>query len=299
MVYPFHVCMKGTESVVLCRDDSDYDAMVKVIAVAAKRKNVIIVIYTVVSTHCHIAVLAASQADAYAFGEEVKRIYSMWFSRKYGEEGILKRVTMSAILLDSDWYVRNALAYIPRNALDNGYNVDGYEWSGYRAMFRRDKGKPGWRVSLLTKRDRERVLHTAMDLRDVAWTLDGNGRLEPRSFCDTEYLEQVFNGDQTFFLKTIGNLNPLEMNEKLVDSPRKRVPDTELLKTVDEICRRWFNDDLSRISYERKMRLLPYVFRVRRTTPAQLSRVLGLKREEAERAVKRLLGQTLGKSKGE
>ena len=256
MVYPFHVCMKGTESVVLCRDDSDYDAMVKVIAVAAKRKNVIIVIYTVVSTHCHIAVLAA-------------------------------------------WYVRNALAYIPRNALDNGYNVDGYEWSGYRAMFRRDKGKPGWRVSLLTKRDRERVLHTAMDLRDVAWTLDGNGRLEPRSFCDTEYLEQVFNGDQTFFLKTIGNLNPLEMNEKLVDSPRKRVTDTELLKTVDEICRRWFNEDLSRISYERKMRLLPYVFRVRRTTPAQLSRVLGLKREEAERAVKRLLGQTLGKSNGE
>ena len=47
-VQPYHVCLEGLECAVLCRDDDDYDAFVKVIAVASRRKNVIVVIYTVV-----------------------------------------------------------------------------------------------------------------------------------------------------------------------------------------------------------------------------------------------------------
>ena len=35
-VHPFHVCIKGTESAVLCRDSADYDALVKIMAVAAR-----------------------------------------------------------------------------------------------------------------------------------------------------------------------------------------------------------------------------------------------------------------------
>ena len=289
-VYPFHVCLKGTESAVLCRDDEDYDVMVKAIAVCAHRKDVIVVIYTVVSNHCHIVVLAASHAAASAFGEELKRMYSMWFSRKYHERGILRRVLMSAIYLDSDWYVRNALAYVPRNALDNGCNVDEYKWSGYRAMFRGRQEAGGKIVSAMTKREREAVLHTGTTLKDVGWVVDEEGRLIPESFCDNDYLEQVFGGSQAFFLKTIGNLNPAEMGSKLVDMPRRRVTDGELLKAVEELSMRWFESALTDISLERKMRLLAYVFRTRKTTPSQLARVLVLEREVVETAVKRLGG---------
>ena len=74
-------------------------------------------------------------------------MYSMWFSRKYGEKGVLRRIQTSAIWLDSDWYVRNALAYVPRNALDNGCNVDEYRWSGYSAMFRKASVPSGRPVS--------------------------------------------------------------------------------------------------------------------------------------------------------
>lgn len=286
-VHPFHVCLKGTESTVLCRDDSDYDAMVKVIAVAAKRKNVIVVIYSVVSSHCHTGILAVSLAYAVAFGEEIKRIYSMWFSRKYGCVGVLRRATMSALYLDSDWYVRNALAYIPRNALDNGCNVDRYKWSGYRAMFC-GSSSYGHRVSLMTKREREKIMHTGMDLRSVRWTIDDDGCLNPESFCDVAYLEQAFGGSQAFFLKTIGGLNPAEMGEILEDAPRTRLTDGELLKTVEEISLRWFKCGLSEVSLERKMRLLAYVFRIRKTTVSQLARVIGLDRETVETAINRL-----------
>lgn len=289
-VYPFHVCLKGTELAVLCHDDEDYDVMVKAIAVCARRKDVVIVIYTVVSNHCHVVVLAASHAAASAFGEELKKMYSMWFTRKYGEKAVLRRVMMSAIYLDSDWYVRNALAYVPRNALDNGCNIDGYKWSGYRAMFRGNDGTKGRKVASMTKRERESVLHTGMSLVDVAWAVDEDGYLIPESICDKDYLEQVFGNSQAFFLKTIGSLNPAEMGSKLIDMPRKRTTDGELLKAVEELSGRWFGSGLADISLDRKIRLLTYVFRTRKTTVPQLARVLGLERETVDAAVRRLNG---------
>ena len=91
---PFHVCMEGLQDAVLCRDDEDYDALVKILAVCALRKKVMIVIYVGVSNHCHLVVLAESHADADVFGAEIKRMYAMWFSRKYGERGVMRGVTV-------------------------------------------------------------------------------------------------------------------------------------------------------------------------------------------------------------
>ena len=73
-VQPYHVSMEGQEKVILFRDAEDYDAMVKIICVCARRKNVIVIIYAVVSNHCHAAILAVCQEDADAFCEEIKRI---------------------------------------------------------------------------------------------------------------------------------------------------------------------------------------------------------------------------------
>ena len=69
-VQPFHVSMEGLEDAIICRDDEDYDVLVKYIAICSRRKNVIIIIYAVVSNHCHVAVLAMSQADADSYGLE-------------------------------------------------------------------------------------------------------------------------------------------------------------------------------------------------------------------------------------
>ena len=276
-VYPFHICLKGVETAVLCRDDEDYDAMVKVICLAAWRRNVIVVIYAVASNHCHVAVLAVSQSDADACAEEIKKVYSMWFSRKYSEHKVLRRVEVKALYLDSEWYVRNALAYIPRNALDNGYNVNEYKWSGYSAAFcDRNRVLTGRSVSLLKSRDKERIMHTGDRLDRVPWLIDSADHLIPASFCDHTYLEQAFNNDQSFFLKTIGALNTAEISYKLEERPYRMVNDTELQKTVEEISERWFAKPVAALSIEQKNRLIPYVYHIIKTTPKQLGRVFGL-----------------------
>ena len=277
-VEPYHVCLKGLETAVLCRDEEDYDVMVKVLAVCARRNNVIIVTYSVVSNHTHTAVLAATWDDAQAFGEESKRVYSMFFHRKYGEEGILRRVKVKALWLDNPFYLRNALAYIPRNALDNGGDIADYPWSGHRAMFRRDR-PTGMPVSALTKRERRKMLHTGESLKGVPWLLDGEDRLVPSSICDNAYLEQVFNGDPAFYLKTIGGVNVAEMRHLLEEKPYVMQTDTEFYKSVEELCQRWFKTGLSTLSLERKIRLIPYVYHTSKTTIPQLARIFGLERD--------------------
>lgn len=279
-VHPFHVCIKGAETAVHCREDEDYDVYVKYIALCARRKNVLVVIYAVVSNHSHVAVLASKQVDADAFAQELKKMYSQWFQTKYHEPKILHRVESQAILLDNDWYVRNALAYIPRNALDNQCAVQDYPWSGFRAMFRRSQPPEGRKVAILTKREIGRLMHTRDSLKDVAWQLDEFDRLIPDSFCDTAYLEQAFNDAPAYWLKTIGSVNTAEMEEKLVDGPRRMVSDSDFHKIVADTVQRWFSHDLAALPRDKKMRIIPYLWRSRKTSIRQLARVMGMSREE-------------------
>ena len=53
-VEPYHVCLKGLETAVLCRDDEDYDVMVKILAVCAWRNNVIVITYSVEIGRAHV-----------------------------------------------------------------------------------------------------------------------------------------------------------------------------------------------------------------------------------------------------
>ncbi len=286
-VQPYHISIKGLEKAILCRDEEDYGVLVKYMAVCALRKNVIIIIYVGVSNHGHVAVLSKSYQDAFDYAQELKRNYAQWFQTKYLEKQILKGVDVQAVLLDSDWYVRNALAYIPRNALDNGSPVDKYKWSGFRAMFAdKTQAVKGTPVCKLSRREQDRIMHTRENLKDVPWLIDPDGNLIPESFCDIEYLEQVFNHDPAFWLKSIGALNPAEMEEKLVEVPRRLLPDSEFYKVVAETVQRWYSQDLATLSREKKLRILPFIWRTRKTTVRQLSRTFGMSREEVQSALK-------------
>ena len=286
-VLPFHMSMEGLETAIICRDDEDYDALVKILCVTAKRKNVIVVIYAVVSNHCHAGLLAVSQTAADDYSQEVKRIYSMWFTHKYGENNVLHGVDMKAIYLDSDSYVRSALAYIPRNAIDNGCNANEYEWSGYRAMFSQAGRMNGLAVKLLSKREREKVMHTGDDLTDTEWLLDDKNRLIPASWCDTAYLEQAFENESTFFMRAIGSQNSAEMHQKLVENPRERLPDSEFYKHVNSLSNKWFRTGIATVPTESKLRLVPYVYRTMRTSIPQMARAFGLDRDKVAAAIGR------------
>ena len=285
-VYPYHVSLEGMAQLVLCRDDEDYDVMVKYIFICARRKNVIVVIYIAMSNHGHATILAASQEDADDFTVEWLRMYSQYFSKKYRQRKVLRHTSAVAVYLDSDWSLRNTLAYVPKNALDAQSRVEDYRWSGYRGMFCHGKAPGGFRkAATLKRREKEACFHTHDSLDGLPWIINADGELEPASVCDHAYLEAAFGNDQAFFLKTIGTVSMAEMQQKLVDNPRQRQNDTEMLKTIESISQGWFRCSLLDLPLEKKARLLPYVYRAYRTSVAQLARCFGMAPDEVARKV--------------
>ena len=266
-VLPFHISYEGLEKAIICKDDEDCDTLVKCMVICARRKNVIIIIYAVVSNHAHLAVLARNIYEAKAYAREVKRMYSQLFSRKYGSSKVLHHTDVDVQLLDNDWYLRNALAYIPRNAY-------------FRSESSVGKGRE---VSDMTRRECREVLHTGDNLGDVPWKVNSEGELEPDSFCDIAYLERAFNNDETFFHKSVGGVNMAEMTQKLVVSPRQMKTDAEFLKEVEAISLRWFMTGVRDLPSSRKARLIPYVYHTMKTTVPQLARIFGLSRNDITR----------------
>ena len=279
-VFPFHISLEGKETRILCREDEDYDVFVKIIAVCAERKGVILVAYGVVSNHGHSVVLADTKRSADAFGEEIKKMYSMFFRKKYGDEKVMKGMDVNAQWLDSDWYLKNAVAYDIRNALDNcALSLEDYPWTSYRAYFRCDR-PAGKKVSELKKNEKRRLMHTEDDLSSVPWLLDSSGRLIPSSICDTEYVEKAFEGNPSLFLQKVAGVNMAELSRRLDENPRSFRKDEEVLRNVNDISRRWFQCTVHDLPYEKKARLATYYFRCNRTSVPQMSRVFELSREE-------------------
>lgn len=238
------------------------------------------------SNHGHATILATGQEAADAFKVEWLRMYSQYFSHKYRQKKVLRHTSAVALYLDSDWYVRNALAYVPKNALDALSRVEDYRWSGYRGMFCKGKVSAGFRpAGTLKRREKEACFHTHDSLKGLPWILNADGELEPASTCDYDYLESAFSNDQAFFLRTIGTVNMAEMQQKLVDNPRQRQNDTEMLKTIESIAQGWFKCGLLDLPLEKKARLLPYIYRSFRTSIAQLARCFGLDPDTVVRMV--------------
>ena len=280
-LWPFHVSYEGLETIIICRDDEDCDAMVKCIFVCGRKHKVAVIIYAVVSNHAHVAVLAESLENALAFAQDVKKRYSQLFGRKYNESKTLRGADVNVQAIDSVWYLRNALAYVARNAYDNGAtSLADYKWTGFGAFFRdRSSLERGERVSAMTTREWRDLFHTGDNLSDVPWEVNPYGEMLPHTCCDVEYLEAAFNHDQTFFMNRIGGLNSAEMTQKLVLSPRRMKTDAEFLKEAEDVSCRWFGKELASLSEQQKARLLPYMYHTVKTTVPQLSRTFGLKRD--------------------
>lgn len=286
-VYPFHLSLEGLEKAIICRDEEDYDILVKYVFLCAMQKNVLVVTYVVVSNHLHVILLAEKSKQAKACGEEIRRRYAMWFSHKYHERKLYHNKCVDVQWIDTDWYLRNAIAYVFRNALDNSDNLERYPWSGYRACFSGGRCNVWTRpAASLTKRETESIFHTNDSVAGTKWLINAEGGLEPVSTCDYNYIESAFNGSQAYLLKTIGTVNMAEMQERLVDAPRTRMFDGDFYKTVNEVSERWFKKTISELSLIEKIRLIPYISRTTNTTVPQLARTFGLDREKVSEILK-------------
>ena len=283
-VFPYHISLEGMESVLICRCDEDYDHLEKSIYLSAYKCNALVVIGIAMSNHGHAVVLATDYMSAVKTGEMIKKRHSQYLSWKYKERSVLSGSSVDVQYLYSDWYVRNALAYVPRNATDTGVRIEDYRWSGYRGMFVGGRCPAGARpVASMSRREREGLFRTHENLNHVPWAVNADGGVEPASACDYQYLESAFSHDQVFFLKTLGNVNLAEMRQKLSLNSREKQSDSQMSAIVNDWADRWYNCSVPEMTPERKARMLPYLYHTYRTSAAQLARCLQMPREVVSR----------------
>ena len=230
----------------------------------------------------------------------------MWLRKKYGDRNILKGKDAYISAIDTVSYARNVLAYIPRNALDNGAtNISEYKWTGYRAMFCNGNSlkKENDALALherriiavkdLTTRMVERFLHTGDNLGDVPWLLNSNGEIIPASACDWQYLEMIFNHNQAFFMRMIGSVNTSEMTYISSANSMRRLTDQEFLKRANEYSLSWYKMDSKDLPLNMKVRFLEYLGKKMHLSVAQVARCLQMERE----LVTKCLGKSLSVNK--
>lgn len=284
LVRPFHLSLEGLKSSTVCRDEEDYDVMVKSVFLCARRHDVIVVIYAVVSNHAHIAVLSEELCQVERFANNLKQVHSMWLSRKYGGVSTLLGTRAYITAIETVQYARNVFAYIPRNALDNGAaNIATYKWSAYRAMFCKpgadENGGSLIPVKNLSRRCIRQCFHTGDKLTNVPWMLNGNMELEPASACDCAYLESVFNNDQSFFMRLVGSANMPEMTYDLSIVKNERLNDASFIKLANEYAGSWYRTNIYEMSPAMKARFLAYLSRKLHLRVPQVARCLEMDRE--------------------
>lgn len=78
------------------------------------------------------------------------------------------------------------------------------------------------------------------------------------------------------------------MRYTLIEQPRARLPDSEFHKVVNDMCIRWYRQDIAEIPMDKIIRLLTYVRRTMRTTLPQLARIFGMSRDQVAETIGQL-----------
>lgn len=289
-VEPYHISLEGLEKGVICRDEEDYDQVVKYIFLSALRTNNLVVIYAVVSNHAHIALLSECVEAAERFSKELKRVIAMWHRKKYEEFHLLLGSETDVKRIETVQHARNVLAYIPRNAMDNGAaNIQQYKWTGYRAMFcngiSRNKIK---KVSSLSSREVERIFHTGSNLNMTNWLINESNELEPASACDWKYLESLFNNSQSFYLKLLGEANTAQIVYEQAVEGKRKLTDSEFMNVADYYAKHWYQLSLSEMTPTKKVSFLEYLGKKIPLTIPQVARCMKLERHTVAKVLGRL-----------
>lgn len=287
-VYPFHVCTKGPEDRVFFRDEDDLRTAHNLMPICGKRTNVSIVTDCVLTTHVHAMLLAKTYDDAQNFIDSYKISASRILSKKYGPGAYFQDIKSKPIFLEDNYHVRNTICYVPRNSIDMGIKVDDYRWSAYRALFRKGRiDVPVKKVSEMTARETRAIFKTGDILKDVPWLVTEDGCIEPASYCDYSYAEEAFDNDITYFTRILGLTDDDQMEEELVNKPRRLLSTKELLKEIEVMSIKRYGIGPSLMTVSQKIPLIKSIYYSSRTTPAQLARCFGLTKADVEEILKR------------
>ncbi|MBR0109925.1 MAG: hypothetical protein IJM05_04940 [Bacteroidales bacterium] len=208
------------ENAVMFRDDEDFTAGMNYVAIVASRHpRVKVVAFILMSNHVHFVLIGARE-DVEAFTLDFKVRYSLYFSRKYGVKGLLKRNKIDVSEIETTPEAKEqAIAYVLMNcvAANICFQANQYPWGTGNIYF--NPSRPVGRVlGSMSGREKERLFHTNDNNLPSNWIVSDEGVILPQNYVDVEIVESCFRTPKRmgFFLQNSSKAKKrLETDENL------------------------------------------------------------------------------------
>src|SRR5688572_23586285 len=129
-----HVIQRGNNRGDIFYVPSDYELFLLVLSDAARRSNVTVDAYALMTNHVHVVLTPQSSAGVPTTMQAVGRRYVYYFNRRYGRTGGLFEGRYRDTLVDNDEYWFTCIRYVELNPVRAGLAAtpDGYRWTSYR-----------------------------------------------------------------------------------------------------------------------------------------------------------------------
>lgn len=277
----YHVCTNALKSSLLFRDSEDYITGINYLALCAFiYQNIEILAYCMMSNHLHIVVKGDAETGK-KFMTGFKRRYSLWMTKKYNEYKTLKNVPAIIKVIDNKEYLKQVIAYVLRNPVAAGINVNPFEykWSSAGAYFAHDEdGIASKSVNnSLRLNESRRLFKTKTRIPESINPVTISGHtVDMKSFVNYIEVEGLFRTSKAFMYFMAKDLDS-EIESQL--SMRKKIvfQDSFVAKAVVGICEERFNvSHVNDLNIADRCMLISILKRRFNSSPKQIARVLNL-----------------------
>lgn len=193
----YHISTKGT-SADLFLDEEDFRQVILIMAqVFNEEPGTIIVAYCIMYNHIHIVVYGQLEVIEKQL-IKLKKLYSMWYAKKYKVSKVLARVPHKIRLCEDLEDVKRCIAYDYMNPVraklaNNAFN---YPWSSISAHFREDKYKFMYPSTEVRQRGARDVYHTRQPIPSCLRVMP-NGHFDSASVIRPEYADRILKSPRS------------------------------------------------------------------------------------------------------
>ena len=271
------------------REEGDFVVGMNHVAVqAALQPEVLVLAFILMSNHVHF-VLYGTEREVREFVDAIKSRYSQYLFRKYGIREMLRRNAVDVREIPADGDVEaleRAIAYVQMNCVEARIcaHPSQYPWGTGNVLFNARPASLSCRpIGSLSRRARERLLHSNCPEIPDTWLVSEAGYVLPESYVKVELVERIFRtpGRLNYFLNTSSKAR------KRLETGEENLPafkDQTILQALPDLCRSLFSKDsfweLTETEQKEMLRQLRFRFSA---NVNQLGRVCGLSYADAAR----------------
>jgi putative transposase len=133
----FHVVCRGVARSAICRDETDYSALIKQLQEVAQRFDWNLIAYCLMPNHYHLLV-EADQEQLSAGMHRLNGLYAQRFNRRHDRVGHLFQERFWSRAIESEEQFSRAVTYVAFNPVEAGLCRQAGDWPWSASVYEPD-----------------------------------------------------------------------------------------------------------------------------------------------------------------